>query len=122
MNSYIAKLVFNIDINDGSHNSQFDEQWRLLFANSADEAFTKATHLGYKEEESFLNKKLNQIKWNLIGIPEVHLVDKLEDGVEILSSIHQNDDANNYISFVKKKSENLLLKLKEQNFKNQTSA
>ena len=55
MKRFIAKLVFNINIDNGKHNSQFDEQTRLIMANNQAEAFFKARQLGKREEDDFVN-------------------------------------------------------------------
>ena len=38
MNWYLTKMVFRIICGDGSHKAQFDEQLRLIHANSKEDA------------------------------------------------------------------------------------
>lgn len=61
MNWYLAKLVFRIICGDGDHTPQFDEQLRLISANSKEEGFHKAQHMGKQEEESFYNYSRQKI-------------------------------------------------------------
>ena len=103
MNWYIAKLVFNIDIDNGIHNSQFDEQWRLIAAESQEAAFIKARSLGKEEEDSFLNSKQERVKWKFIDVSEVRH-QELKDGNQVYSSTHEAPEANAYINFVRNKA------------------
>lgn len=104
MNWYLAKMVFNIDIEEGKHNSQFDEQLRVITADSTDEAFFKARALGRREEEVFLNAKQKSVNWKFIDVSEIQQLQELKDGSEIYSTTHETEEANEYISFVKHKA------------------
>ena len=104
MNWYLAKMVFNIDIENGKHNTQFDEQLRMIKAETADEAFFKARALGKKEEKVFFNVKQKAVNWKFIDVSEIQLLNELSDGTEIYATTHETDEANEYISFVKHKA------------------
>ena len=104
MNLYLAKIVFNIDIDNGTHTTQFDEQLRVVEAASADEAFFKARSLGKREEEMFLNLKQKQVNWKFIDVTEIRPLHDLRDGSEIYSSTHETEQANEYINFVRHKA------------------
>jgi hypothetical protein len=41
----------------GDHTAQFDEQLRLIYASTKEDAFYKAQQTGKKEEEKFYNLK-----------------------------------------------------------------
>ena len=104
MNWYLAKIVFNIDIENGKNNSQFDEQLRMIKAESTDEAFFKARALGKREEQSFVNAKQRSVNWKFIDVSELQHLQDLSDGSEIYSCTHEAEEANEYISFVKHKA------------------
>jgi hypothetical protein len=57
MNWYLSKIVFRIVCGNGDHTPQFDEQLRLVSAETKEEAFRKAQQMGKKEEETFYNRK-----------------------------------------------------------------
>jgi hypothetical protein len=103
MNWYIAKLVFNIDIDYGKNNSQFDEQWRLIAAMSLEEAYFKARALGKEEEGSFINTMQKHVKWEFIDVPEIQLQD-LTDGHKVYSYTREAHEAEAYINFVRNKA------------------
>jgi hypothetical protein len=104
MSWYIAKIVFNITSENTHHTPQFDEQLRLIEADSMEEALLKARTLGLSEEDSFLNDKSNQVKWEFINVSEIVPLRKLEDGMELYSQIHETKEANSYIHCVHQKA------------------
>lgn len=97
MKWFIAKLVFNISTAEQKHKPQFDEQLRLLAAVDMEEAFLKARRLGLREEDSFLNDTLHQVKWEFINVAEILPLTSLEDGTELYSHVHETDEAKSYI-------------------------
>jgi hypothetical protein len=103
MNWYIAKIVFGIQ-SETAQKQQFDEQLRLISADSQEEAFLKARMIGLNEEDSFLNDKKKTVKWEFINVPELIRVNHLEDGIEVYSQIHEMDEAHSYIDVVHQKA------------------
>jgi len=104
MNWFVAKIVYNINLEKGMYAPEFDEQLRLIEANSKDEAFIKARSLGKEGEESFLmNDKRTTIHWEFIDVAELFEL-KLNDGSEIYASTLETETANKYIHFVKEKA------------------
>lgn len=104
MNWYISKIVFSITAENTQHKPQFDEQLRLIRADSAEEAFIKARALGLREEDSFLNDKKNKVKWEFINVAEVVSLKTLEDGMELYSNIHETEEPKSYIHCVHQKA------------------
>lgn len=104
MNWYIAKIVFKITSENTEHIPQFDEQLRLIAAESEEAAFLKARTIGIREEDSFLNDRNNTVKWEFINVAEIISLQKLEDGMEIYSHIHETDEARSYIHCVHQKA------------------
>ena len=102
MNWYLTKIVFNIAADNNTN--QFDEQLRLVTAESKEEAFLKARAIGLREEDTFYNDKKKQVKWEFINVSEIIPINKLEDGTEIYSRIHETEEATSYINFVHQKA------------------
>jgi len=107
MNWYLAKMVFRIVCGEGEHTPQFDEQLRLVTANSKEEAFTKAQELGHAEQETFYNRKEQLVQWQFINVSELYLLSDLIDGAELYSRIEERDNAESYIYTVNQKAENI---------------
>jgi hypothetical protein len=104
MNWYISKIVFKISAENTHHTPQFDEQLRLIAADSEEQAFLKARTIGISEEDSFLNDKKNKVKWEFINVAEIVPLKNLEDGMEIYSQIHETEVAKSYIHCIHQKA------------------
>lgn len=104
MNWYLAKLVFNIRIDNGNDNKQFDEQTRMIQANSIETAFFKARTLGKNHEESFINSENQMVEWKFIDVVELYALNGAKDGEELYSRTHESDNAGSFIKYVKDKS------------------
>lgn len=112
MNWYISKIVFRISAENTHHKPQFDEQLRLIAADSEEQAFLKARTIGISEEDSFLNEKKNRVKWEFINVAEIVSLKNLEDGMEIYSQIHETEEAKSYIHCIHQKAIFLRMHLK----------
>ncbi|MEQ9590997.1 MAG: DUF4288 domain-containing protein [Cyclobacteriaceae bacterium] len=114
MNWYIAKVVFNIAIGEGNHTPQFDEQYRLIKEQTMQTAFEKAERLGLAEEEILLNDKNEIIKWEFVGVSELYPIDQLSDGMELCSTIREEQDRALYIETVQMKTAYVRSKLERE--------
>lgn len=83
---------------------QFDEQLRLISANDEEEAFTKATAIGEREQDMFFNQQQKMVQWKFINIAELYRLSGLLDGAEMYSRIQEADNADGYIELVHKKA------------------
>lgn len=104
MNRYLVKLMFNININNGSNVSQFDEQVRVIESPSLEDAFYKARAIGRREEETFLNAEQQTVNWQFIDVAEVYPLEKFKDGEQIYSSTRKIKDSGAFISYIRQKS------------------
>lgn len=101
---YIAKVVFNIVSGDGNHTPQFDEQYRLIEATSREQAFDKATAIGRNEEELMMNVDNELVRWDFVNVSELYPIHELQDGMELFSSIQEEDNRKAYIETVHMKA------------------
>jgi hypothetical protein len=102
MNWYITKIVFNIAAENNIN--QFDEQLRLIQAESREEAFLKARTVGLREEDVFYNDDKKEVKWEFINVSEIIPIYDLQDGTELYSRIHEVEKPSSYIHFVHQKA------------------
>lgn len=102
--NYIVKLVFSIKAENTEHKPQFDEQLRLITAETIEEAFLKGRTIGLSEEDCFLNDNQNKVRWEFINVAAVVPVKTLADGAEIYSQIHETNEAKSYIHDVHQKA------------------
>ena len=109
MNWFLAKIVFRIICGDGNHKAQFDEQLRLIKADSKELAFEKARSLGENEEDTFMNVHQKLIRWKFINVSDLYRISELIDGAEMYSRIEEKDDGDGYANIIHKKAEHLQL-------------
>ena len=104
MNTYIAKIIYQIVSGEGQHTPQFDEQLRLVEARSDKEALTRARELGQRGEDTFLNARKEMVRWQFIGVTDLKLISEMRDGAELYSRVEEAGDAQHYIHAVKQKA------------------
>jgi hypothetical protein len=104
MKTFLAKLIFNININNGIEYSEFDEQVRLIESVSIEDALYKARMIGKKEEETFVNISNDLVKWHFVDVCELYALDEVRDGQQLYSNSIKMNDANSYIQYVRNKS------------------
>ena len=107
MQWFVAKIVYQIITGKGEHNPQFDEQLRLVSANSRDEAWKRASEIGLQEQYAFRNQRQELVEWRFINVPEVNVLSSLGDGMELYSRIEEPEDAKAYISWLQVKAAHL---------------
>lgn len=104
MEKYLAKLIFNINIDNGRDASQFDEQIRIIESRSVEDAFYKARVIGKKEEETFMDANNELVSWEFIDVADVYPLGELKDGGQVFSNTHKTNDTGSFIKFVRQKS------------------
>lgn len=104
MNRYLAKLMFNISIDNENKTSQFDEQIRVIHAYDLESAFQKARTIGRQEEETFLNKDNKPVSWKFIDVAELYPLEEIKDGEQVYSLTHEKEDTNSFINYIRHKS------------------
>ena len=104
MEKYLAKLIFNINIDNGNDASEFDEQIRIIESHSLEDAFYKARLIGKNEEEIFTNAQNKRISWQFIDVSDVYSIDSIKDGDQIYSNTHKTTDTGSFIKFIRQKS------------------
>ncbi|MBX3163407.1 MAG: DUF4288 domain-containing protein [Bacteroidetes bacterium] len=103
MKKYLAKLIFNVNIENSAH-TEFDEQIRMIEAHDLESAFLKARNVGRREEESFINNSNQLVNWTFIDVSEIYLLDTIKDGEQVYSNTRKIKDSHSFISYVRQKS------------------
>jgi Domain of unknown function (DUF4288) len=97
MSWFITKIVFNIVTFEIK--SHFEEQLRLVEADSTEGAFLKARAIGIGLEETWQEGNLS-IKREFVDVAELHTLGSLKNGAEIYSQIHETEKPKAYIQIV----------------------
>lgn len=114
MNRYLVKLVFHINIDNGTHTTQFDEQVRIVNARTIEDAFQKARMLGKKEEDTFINADNKLVHWQFIDVADIYAIDAMQDGEQVYSCTHENSDHRHFIDYIRQKA--MLIQAKSLTF------
>ncbi|MCB0700016.1 MAG: DUF4288 domain-containing protein [Chitinophagales bacterium] len=85
MKSYASQIVFSINC-DGVFTGQYDEQWRLVYAEDSHDAIEAAKSIAIQEAYNIKDRYGRHITWNLIAIKDVREV-AIEHGSLLNSSI-----------------------------------
>jgi Domain of unknown function (DUF4288) len=87
MNTYVAQIIYRIDC-EGVIAEQYEEQWRLVFADNEDEAVEQAKKIAATEATTFIDRHGRAICWNLIAVKDLQPV-VLENGVMLFSVLKE---------------------------------
>lgn len=104
MNWYITKVVFKVSEKDSPETGHFDEQLRLVAADSKEEAFMKARTLGLSEEDLSYYETKKPAAWEFINVSEVIPLQNLNDGIALYSRIHKTKETGAYITTIHQKA------------------
>ena len=85
MKTYISQLVYAIKC-DGAFTDQYDEQFRLIYANSDEEALKIAKETGMQKSEEIIDRKGRTIFWEMLAVKDIREV-QLEQGGLLTSSV-----------------------------------
>lgn len=111
MNTYIVKLIFNINIGEGLHQTQFDEQTVLINATNLEDAFYKAKTQGKILEEKFSNDRDQSVEWKFIDVVDIFELKAYKNGEPIYSTTHETHDSGSFIDYVHHRSQIIQTKL-----------
>ncbi|SRR5690606_35007561 len=87
MKTYIVQIIYKIKtIPKGVE--QYDEQWRVIFAEDEREAISKARKIALDEEDHFLDRHGRPVSWELIGIKDLQPFE-VKHGSLVCSSVKE---------------------------------
>jgi hypothetical protein len=109
MNYFLVKIIYRIFSGD-SCTQQFDEQLRLVLAANETAALQKARQLGLQGQEVLINTNGKTVRWELIGIAEIHELNPVNDGAEVWSRITELEQPDLFLEGIRNKSAALRLR------------
>jgi hypothetical protein len=90
MNTYIAKLVFQIEVLNEKRKDQYEEKLMIVKAHDKELAYIKSLDIAYKSETEFINANQHRLRWNFIGITHLFPISELSENSELFSEIKEN--------------------------------
>lgn len=111
MNWFLTKIVYQITCGQGKHRPQFEEQWRLVCANSKANALQRAREIGSQEETSFANAAGELVSWKYLQVLEIIMLHEEMEGAELFSTIRETTDLQAYMGHLQQAHERLVQNL-----------
>lgn len=85
MRTYASQIIYSIKC-DGEFTGQYDEQWRLLYAEDEPSAIELAKKVGKQEASIIVDRHGRTISWEMIAIKDVRELE-LENGSLLSSTV-----------------------------------
>lgn len=101
---FIAKLIWQIEIEQNAIASEFDEQLRIIKALDAEIALEKSRQIGLNNQETLINNKGQRINWVFINVEFLKEITSFDDGLEICAQTIKIEDPKQYIKEINTKS------------------
>jgi hypothetical protein len=102
MKHFLVRLVFEVTVND--MHQHFDEQLRLFYGETSQEARGVAQATGENEEQQFVNMSGDVISWTFSGISEIIVLTGLGQGALLHSESNFSADPDSYSRYIAAKS------------------
>jgi len=97
MKWFSVNCIYRVVCGEGKLSPQFNEQIRLLQANSRLEALEKINQNANKYNLPFKNCNGEQVNWEFLGIGSLIEITKPEDGVEVAAKILEPKSVERYL-------------------------
>ena len=107
MKWFAVNCIYRIVCGEGNHSPQFNEQIRLIIADTTIEAIQKARVLAIDYNTAFENCKGENVKWDFINIGGITEIQSPSDGVEVSSKILEPESVEAYLKTLKYRTETL---------------
>ena len=80
MKSFTAQIIYRIEC-EGLPTDQYEEQWRLVYADDEDRALTEARKAGKNEESTFIDRHGRTMCWRMLAVKDLQPVDLVNGGL-----------------------------------------
>lgn len=80
MKSFTAQIIYRIEC-EGNSTDQYEEQWRLVYADDEASALTLAKEAGKSEEATFIDRHGRTICWRMLAVKDLQPVELKNGGL-----------------------------------------
>jgi len=80
MQSFTAQIIYRIEC-EGLPTDQYEEQWRLVYADTEELALSEAREAGKNEEATFIDRHGRTMCWRMLAIKDLQPVDLINGGL-----------------------------------------
>ncbi len=87
MKAFTAQIIYRIEC-EGLPTDQYEDQWRLVYANNVEEAIAEAREAGRKEESTFIDRQGRTMCWRMLAVKDLQPVE-LKNGGLLFSMVRE---------------------------------
>lgn len=87
MKSFTAQIIYRIEC-EGLPTDQYEEQWRLVYADNEELALSEARETGKTEETTFIDRHGRTICWRMLAVKDLQPVE-LKNGGLLFSMVRE---------------------------------
>ena len=80
MQSFTAQIIYRIEC-EGLPTDQYEEQWRLVYADDEEEGLMVAKETGRSEESTFIDRHGRTICWRMLAVKDLQPVELTNGGL-----------------------------------------
>jgi len=87
MNAFTAQIIYRIEC-EGMPTDQYEEQWRLVYADNEEHALSIARDAGKNEESTFIDRQGRTMCWRMIAVKDLQPIE-LKNGGLLFSMVRE---------------------------------
>ena len=87
MRSFTAQIIYRIEC-EGLPTDQYEEQWRLVYADNEEQGLKEAREAGKNEEATFIDRQGRTICWRMLAVKDLQPVE-LKNGGLLFSMVRE---------------------------------
>jgi len=87
MKSFTAQIIYRIEC-EGLPTDQYEEQWRLIYADDEEHGLLAARETGKNEESTFVDRHGRTISWRMLAVKDLQPVE-LTNGGLLFSTVRE---------------------------------
>lgn len=87
MYNFVSRLQFSIVVSNSPATAQYEELTILVTARDKQDAFHKSREIGLKNEDEFLNRGSNSVRWKFMGVTHLERIGNISDGAVLFSEL-----------------------------------
>lgn len=80
MKSFTAQIIYRIEC-EGLPTDQYEEQWRLVYADTHENALAIARETGKQEEATFIDRHGRTMCWRMLAVKDLQPVELTNGGL-----------------------------------------
>ena len=80
MRSFTAQIIYRIEC-EGLPTDQYEEQWRLVYAEDEEQALDKAKEVGKSEDATFIDRHGRTMCWRMLAVKDLQPIELTNGGL-----------------------------------------